>query len=203
MQAIEAADPAAAGKYTRILDAALALFQRYGVRRTSIEDVAQEAGVAKGTVYLYFESKETLFFEVAERIYAEVWALMNAAETDPGPFVHRLVLLLDAKVGHIKRLLMASPHAAELMDETRSSLASPALDALTKGFHEALDGLIAKAVADREIDLKRAKFTAADLTDALIAAAHGAVHTGPLDSPAFRRRLERHITLLVAGLAPR
>ena len=94
-QAGAIADPAAAGKYTRILDAALTLFHRYGVRRTSIDDVAQEAGVAKGTVYLYFDSKETLFFEVAERLFAEVWARMNAAEADKGPFVHRLVVLLD------------------------------------------------------------------------------------------------------------
>jgi AcrR family transcriptional regulator len=196
-------DAASAGKYTRILDAAQALFWRYGVRRTSIDDVAQEAGVAKGTVYLYFDSKETLFFEVAERLCAEVWGLMNAAEASDGPFVHRLTLLLDAKIGHIKRLLMGSPHAAELMDESRVTLAQPAFDALGKGFHEALDTMIAAAEAAGTLELGAAGITVADFAEAAIAAAQGAIHTGPLDRNSYMVRLERHIALLVAGAAPR
>ena len=49
------------GKEARILDSAERLFRRYGVKRTSIEDVAREAGIAKGTFYLYYSSKEELF----------------------------------------------------------------------------------------------------------------------------------------------
>jgi AcrR family transcriptional regulator len=52
---------AADGKREAILQAALELFGRYGYRRTSIDDIARQAGVAKGTVYLYVESKEALF----------------------------------------------------------------------------------------------------------------------------------------------
>jgi AcrR family transcriptional regulator len=44
----------------RILDAAAARFERFGYRKTSMEDVAREAGVAKGTVYLYYSSKKDL-----------------------------------------------------------------------------------------------------------------------------------------------
>ena len=52
---------AADGKREAILDAALTLFGRYGYRRTSIDDIARAAGVAKGTVYLHVESKAALF----------------------------------------------------------------------------------------------------------------------------------------------
>ena len=196
-------DAASAGKYTRILDAAQALFWRYGVRRTSIDDVAQEAGVAKGTVYLYFDSKETLFFEVAERLCAEVWGLMNAAQADTGPFVHRLTLLLEGKIGHIKRLLLGSPHAAELMDESRATLAQPAFAALDKGFHEALETMIAEADAAGAIALKPAGLTVPAFAAVTIEAAHGALQTGPVDRPAYLARLKRHLTLLSAALAPR
>ena len=41
-----------------IVDAALALFSERGYSATRLEDVAERAGVAKGTVYLYFASKE-------------------------------------------------------------------------------------------------------------------------------------------------
>ena len=44
-----------------ILDAALALFTEKGYTSARIDDVALRAGVSKGTVYLYFESKEALF----------------------------------------------------------------------------------------------------------------------------------------------
>jgi AcrR family transcriptional regulator len=44
-----------------ILDAALDLFVEKGFAATRLEDVAQRAGVSKGTVYLYFDSKEDLF----------------------------------------------------------------------------------------------------------------------------------------------
>jgi AcrR family transcriptional regulator len=44
-----------------ILDAALNLFVERGYAVTRLEDVAQRAGVSKGTVYLYFDSKEELF----------------------------------------------------------------------------------------------------------------------------------------------
>ncbi|BCW90311.1 hypothetical protein sos41_34790 [Alphaproteobacteria bacterium SO-S41] len=196
-------DAAAAGKYTRILDAAQALFWRYGVRRTSIDDVAAEAGVAKGTVYLYFDSKETLFFEVAERLCAEVWGLMNAAQADTGPFVQRLTLLLEAKIGHLKRLLLGSPHAAELMDESKATLAQPAFAALDKGFHEALETMIADADAAGLIALKRAGLTATTFAEMALAAAHGALQTGPVDRPAYTTRLKRHLALLIAGVAPR
>ncbi len=47
-----------------ILDAALDLFVEKGFAATRLEDVAQRAGVSKGTVYLYFDSKDELFKSV-------------------------------------------------------------------------------------------------------------------------------------------
>jgi AcrR family transcriptional regulator len=47
-----------------ILDAAFDVFGEQGFARTRLEDVAQRAGVSKGTLYLYFDSKETLFREM-------------------------------------------------------------------------------------------------------------------------------------------
>jgi len=46
---------------TEILEAALLVFGERGYAGTRLEDVARQAGVSKGTVYLYFDSKEALF----------------------------------------------------------------------------------------------------------------------------------------------
>lgn len=48
----------------RLLAAASELFQRRGYRHTSIDDVAREAGLGKGTVYLHFKSKQELLLHV-------------------------------------------------------------------------------------------------------------------------------------------
>jgi AcrR family transcriptional regulator len=53
-------DPRQARKRERILAAAVERFTAYGYRKTSVEDVANAAGVAKGTVYLYYRSKPEL-----------------------------------------------------------------------------------------------------------------------------------------------
>lgn len=49
---------------TRILDAALARFERYGLRRCTVEDVARAAGLSRVTIHRHFGTKEALIQEV-------------------------------------------------------------------------------------------------------------------------------------------
>ena len=49
-------------KRITILDAARCVFSRKGYAETAVDDVAEEARIAKGTLYLYFKSKEELYF---------------------------------------------------------------------------------------------------------------------------------------------
>ncbi len=62
-----------------IIDAALRVFGAQGFSRTKLEDVAHLAGVSKGTLYLYFDSKETLFREM---VRAKIITIIAAAEQD-------------------------------------------------------------------------------------------------------------------------
>jgi AcrR family transcriptional regulator len=60
-----------------IIDAAQQVFCEHGFARSKLEDVARLAGVSKGTVYLYFDSKESLFREM---VRAKVVAALTEAE---------------------------------------------------------------------------------------------------------------------------
>ncbi len=51
---------------SEIIDAAIGLWLEKGFAATKLDDVAKAAGVAKGTIYLYFESKEALFQSAME-----------------------------------------------------------------------------------------------------------------------------------------
>src|SRR6266568_3030385 len=68
-----------------ILRAARAVFARQGYASTVVDDIAAQAGIAKGTLYLYFPSKEQIYLaaliEEARQLDAESRAAMRAAKT--------------------------------------------------------------------------------------------------------------------------
>jgi len=53
-------------KHNVILTVARKLFGRYGLRKTTVDEIAREARVGKGTIYNYFKSKEEVFQAVVE-----------------------------------------------------------------------------------------------------------------------------------------
>ncbi|HPH95006.1 MAG TPA: helix-turn-helix domain-containing protein [Anaerolineaceae bacterium] len=68
----------------RILDAAASLITRLGFDKTTIADIALEAGVAKGAVYLHWSSKEALFDALVTREMRRLMAdLLARVEADP------------------------------------------------------------------------------------------------------------------------
>src|ERR687885_273835 len=50
----------------RIVQSAIECFSKYGLDRTRMDDIAQTADLSKGTLYLYFKSKEDLFYAICE-----------------------------------------------------------------------------------------------------------------------------------------
>jgi len=69
----------------RILDAAARLITHYGYDKTTVDEIAREAGISKGAIYLHFKSKEDLFeallLRESETITERFYKLLDA---DPG-----------------------------------------------------------------------------------------------------------------------
>lgn len=55
-------------KYFAILEAAIKIIARYGYHRTRVSDIAREAGVADGTVYIYFSKKEDILVSLFQEM---------------------------------------------------------------------------------------------------------------------------------------
>ena len=69
-----------------ILDAADRLLARYGYRKMTIDDLAKEAGIGKGTVYLHFASKEDVVLSSVDRIVRRLLERMETIiEADAAP----------------------------------------------------------------------------------------------------------------------
>ncbi|MFI5315584.1 MAG: TetR/AcrR family transcriptional regulator [Myxococcota bacterium] len=192
---------AAAERRAAILAAAQTCFWRSGIRRTSIEDVAVEAGLAKGTIYLYFRSKEDLFAALAAELCRESLVAVGEALAQPGSLAHRLAAGLDAKIGHFHRLLAGSAHAAELLDSSATIAAEP-LSKLDRALRAALE----RTIGDAGLRLDSARRT--ELVELILAAGYGTARQGELrgrlSSAGQRAKLERHLDLLLrgAGLSP-
>jgi AcrR family transcriptional regulator len=74
------------------------LFSDYGLRKTSVEDLTRAAGISKGAFYLFYDSKEELFFELLEQFEASYKAslLQTIAESTLPPRERMRTLLHNA-----------------------------------------------------------------------------------------------------------
>ncbi|HUJ15000.1 MAG TPA: TetR/AcrR family transcriptional regulator [Thermoanaerobaculia bacterium] len=81
-----------------ILDAAERLLGRHGYRQIRVEDIAREAGVAKSTVYLHFDSKEAALLATVDRIVDAVCEEMTRIVQSDGSAADRIREILLARI---------------------------------------------------------------------------------------------------------
>ncbi|HEX7033941.1 MAG TPA: TetR/AcrR family transcriptional regulator [Nitrososphaera sp.] len=75
----------------KIIQAAIESFSQSGYDRTKMEDIAKRLGLSKGTIYLYFRSKEDLFIAICER------NIQKSDKEDAGFFVNKENVASDAE----------------------------------------------------------------------------------------------------------
>lgn len=105
-----------------ILDAAVRVFAREGFYPARISDIAAEANVGHGTVYLYFESKEMLLLAIYDELMGEAFSdARRAAETDSDP-VEKLRCFLVAQSDLVQKhrelaelVLLEAPHTSKFL----------------------------------------------------------------------------------------
>jgi AcrR family transcriptional regulator len=109
----------------QILKAAFDVFAAHGYEATRIDDVARQAGIAKGTIYLYFPDKERLFQAVVRTLIPKQFdAIVNTQFGSPRELLRALLtqmhlnVVRNEKVRAIVRLLVAEsgrfPQLAEI-----------------------------------------------------------------------------------------
>jgi len=137
-------------KRERILAAAERVFARHGFFTAKVTDVAKEAGVADGTIYLYFKNKDDLLISLFEHRMTTVNATLRAAITDLPPLDQ-----LRAFIRAYLRMIADEPAAAEVLTiELRQSSKfmkeydNPAF----QDFLRLLGGIVASAQDKGELD---------------------------------------------------
>jgi TetR/AcrR family transcriptional regulator, fatty acid metabolism regulator protein len=101
-------------KHDKIVEAAAGRFRYYGIRKTTMQEIAEDAGVAVGTLYLYFSNKDALVAACAE-----AFAARHQQQADQilssglGP-EEKLRAYVVARFRQSEETRTASPHAAEI-----------------------------------------------------------------------------------------
>lgn len=104
-------DVAAPGKRERILDAAMKVFAAEGFYNARISQIADEAGVADGTIYLYFKSKDELLISLFEDRMDRVLATLRQALEAGGGAVEKLRRVIELHLA----LIEANPEMGEVI----------------------------------------------------------------------------------------
>lgn len=183
----------------KVLDAADRLLGRLGYRKTTMDDLAREAGIGRRTIYLYFSSKEEVFFasidRVVERMLEELRRISVAREPAPA----RLERMLIARV--LLRLDSVRDYYQSL-DEMLGALRAGYLERRERWFADearVLAEVIASGVASGELetdDPEQAARTLVLATNSLLPWSLSARQLGS------RKEVERDVQA-IAGLALR
>jgi AcrR family transcriptional regulator len=131
-----------------ILDAALSVFAEHGFEAARLDDVAERAGVAKGTLYLYFKHKEALFEDLVRSAVTPVIDTLSKVATNPavpaGAVLDAFFAAFEREVLGTRRKLLLRLIIAE----------GPRFPAIAKFYHREVvsRGLeLMRAVAERAV----------------------------------------------------
>ena len=184
-----------------VLDAVDRLLGRYGYGKMSIADVAGEAGIGKGTVYLFFPSKEELVLSAIDRIAERLHAKMRAIADGPGHVIGRLRRCLLVRV--LARFDGAQTHTPSL-DELLAALRPTLLERRQGHFQREariLEGLLLQGLHGGELSYRGTRATAEAMVTATNALLPYSLSVRELGKRRIiETRAARVIDLLIAGL---
>jgi len=194
------ADP----KATRdaILDATDRLLARYGYKKMTIDDLAQEVGIGKGSVYLHFESKEEIALSHIDRIIERLKASLRNIASGKGKVEDRLCDMLLERVLH---RFDSVQHYTQSLNELLAYVRPRLLDRRKRYFNEEAK-IFAEVIAEGQqagrfqkgdpLDLALTLLTA---TNSLLPYSLSAYELG--DRSELEDRATKTATMLIRGLA--
>jgi len=127
-----------------ILAAARQRFLHYGFKKTTIDEIAADARVGKGTVYLYFGGKEEILLTIMREVKANITAQMSAVAASLAPPDEKLRRIVLAWVLTVHDACHTTAHGLELVDD----ITRPKMMEFMREEHEAQDHIIVSVLRE-------------------------------------------------------
>jgi AcrR family transcriptional regulator len=137
---------AKAERRLQILAAARSVFARRGYHQTTIDDIVEQAGVARGTFYLYFEDKRAVFSDLIDRFASQLAvAIVRIVTDDPARSVASQV---RENIRSIIGACLAERSMTKILITDAASGVDPAFDRKLATFYDAMVGLLTESLKD-------------------------------------------------------
>ncbi|MCR9126934.1 MAG: TetR/AcrR family transcriptional regulator [Rhodobacteraceae bacterium] len=190
-------DNAADPKLLAIRTAAWEAFSAYGIRKTSMDDIARGAGMSRPALYLRFRNKDEIFRSLVQYYFDTSAEAVAAALARPGPPADVLAAAFEAHGGKLIAEMMASMHGNEMMNAKNTVAADIIATGEARLRRIYADWFAARMAPDDGDD-----GAPEDMAAAVIGALHGIKQTAP-DYPVYLRLIRQLARMIAAPLPAR
>jgi len=183
----------------KILVAAIQRFSNFGYRRTSINDVAEEAGLARATVYLYWKSKEDLFVAGLERFHAYSRSLAETAAAKEGSAAERIHAMIMAQYGASSDIVHGTASGHEVF-EANLKLGNGFVEQCLRHGEEILIGLLQQGIQNAEFNLQRSSASSEDVAHIIISFAQNSLFDRHHTPTSYRESLRKTLNFILDSI---
>jgi AcrR family transcriptional regulator len=136
----------------QLLEAALGLFMKNGVRETSMDEISHKAGLTKGALYFHFSSKDDLLFQLVKSLHESIIARVRDLPARKSSPTDVLRILVESQHGHgdapFERFLDFWLQASKI-PAIKKFLGAGISDGFRKVFAEVIDPTYASTLRER------------------------------------------------------
>ena len=183
----------------QILNAAEQVFTKKGLDLARMDDIAEETGLSKGTLYLYFKSKDELIIAILDRIFDGIFKQLDARKNNQLSATEAIAQFTEEAIRDYKMMLHLMPVAYEFLALAfRNKTVQKALKLYFRHYMDVLVPIIQRGIDAGE-------FRQVDPQEVAIAA--GAIYEGTVllwvyDSSLvdMERNIRASIKLLLEGI---
>jgi len=134
-------------KRKRILDSAIKVFARTGYSDARMQDVAKEADVSHGTVYVYFKNKDALFVSIFQEILGELIQYFGSeiqkeknAEDKLRRMISMQLDIIEENPDLTKLILIEFPRSGNFLSDSNTDVLSKYIDLISDVIKQGIDG---------------------------------------------------------------
>ncbi len=159
-------------KEAAILRAAFECFARYGLRRTSMADIAEGAGMSRPALYLHYAGKDDIFNALVRIHFQRSEQAVERVLERPGPAADVLLAAFHAIDGDAVEAMLNSPHADEILS-ANTPFTQPAVEEAHARITRHLAEWIRKGVAEGRLTLRDLGATPEEMAATVMATKFG------------------------------
>lgn len=145
----------------QITEAAAKVFSKKGLDKARMDDIAEEADLSKGTLYLYFKSKDAIITHLLDKLFEREFTDLSMMVGEDHPASEKLILFTNAIIADLKNWFRLIPIMYEFLGRLfRQSVVQQAFKKYLRTYLNMITPLIQEGINSGEFNAEDAKSVA-------------------------------------------